>query len=109
MVKPAHLEVAMTAYVILDIDVKDQATYAHYVAKAPATVTAYGGKYLARAGRTEKLEGEWVPKRLVILQFDSLERAQEWLNSPAYAPVKALRHKAAHSNIVVIEGAPNVP
>ncbi len=94
----------MPAYVIVDIDVRDPKTYSDYIAKAPATVTAFGGKYLARAGRTEKLEGDWTPKRLVILQFESLERAKEWLNSPDYTPVKALRHKAAHSNMVVIEG-----
>ncbi len=95
----------MTAYVVVDIDVQDSKVYDEYKVLAPATVTAYGGKYLARAGRTEKLEGEWVPKRLVILQFDSLERAKQWLHSPEYAPVKALRHKAARSNMVVIEGA----
>lgn len=94
----------MTAYVIVDIDVKDPTTYSEYVARAPVTVTAFGGKYLARAGRTEKLEGEWVPKRLVILEFDSLEQAKRWLDSPEYAPTKALRHQAAHSNMVVIEG-----
>ncbi len=95
----------MTAYVVVDIDVEDATTYTDYIARAPETVTAYGGKYLARAGRTERLEGDWIPKRLVILQFESLERAKEWLNSPEYAPVKALRHKAAQSNMVVIEGA----
>ena len=94
----------MTAYVILDIDVQDPLTYQEYVALAPATVTAYGGKYLARGGRTEKLEGEWEPKRLVILHFESTERAKEWLNSPGYGKVKGLRHRAALSNMVVIEG-----
>ncbi len=95
----------MPAYVIVDIDVKDAKTYPEYVAKAPATIALYGGRYLARGGKTEKLEGDWTPGRLVILQFDSVERAKEWLNSPEYAPIKALRHKAAHSNMVVIEGA----
>ncbi len=95
----------MTAYVIVDIDVKDPATYKEYIALAPATVEAYGGKYLARAGRTETLEGDWVAKRLVILQFESIESARQWLDSPEYAPVKRLRHQAAHSNMVVIEGA----
>ena len=94
----------MTAYVIFDIDVKDAVTYKEYVALAPATVEMYGGRYLARAGRTEKLEGDWVPKRLVILQFESLERAKQWLDSPEYAPIKRLRHQAATSNMVVIEG-----
>jgi uncharacterized protein (DUF1330 family) len=94
----------MTAYVIFDIDVKDPELYKEYIRLAPASVQMYGGKYLARAGRTEKLEGEWQPKRLVILQFESLERARQWLDSPEYAPVKRLRHQAAASNMVVIEG-----
>ncbi len=94
----------MTAYVIVDIDVKDTATYKEYIGLAPATVAAYGGKYLARAGHTEKLEGEWTPKRLVILEFESVERAKAWLDSPEYKPVKRLRHQAAASNMVVIEG-----
>jgi uncharacterized protein (DUF1330 family) len=94
----------MAAYVVVDIDVIDKAAYAEYIALAPATVTAYGGRYLARAGQTEKLEGEWMPKRLVILEFESLERARQWLDSPEYAQVKPLRHKSARSNMVVIEG-----
>ena len=95
----------MTAYVISDIKVNDSAAYPEYVALSPATVAAYGGRFLARAGRTEKLEGDWLPTRLVILEFESIERAKQWLDSPEYAPVKALRHKAAHTNMVVIEGA----
>jgi uncharacterized protein (DUF1330 family) len=94
----------MTAYVISDVDVLDPAAYPKYVALSPATVAAYGGRFLARAGRTEKLEGDWQPKRLVILEFDSVERAKQWLDSPEYTPVKALRHKAARTNMVVIEG-----
>ncbi len=94
----------MSAYVIVDIDVKDTTVYKEYIGLAPATVASYGGKYLARAGRTEKLEGEWVPKRLVILEFESLDRAKAWLNSPEYAPIKKLRHQAAVSNMVAIEG-----
>ncbi len=94
----------MTAYVIVDIDVKDPATYAGYMKMSPAAVAAYNGKFLARGGRTEKLEGDWVPKRLVILEFPDMERAKQWLDSPEYAPAKAIRHKAARSNMVAIEG-----
>ncbi len=94
----------MSAYVIVDIDVKDPSTYKEYVALAPATVAAYGGRYLARGGKAETLEGEWVPKRLVILEFESLQQARAWLDSPEYGPVKKLRHKAAVSNMVSIEG-----
>ena len=95
----------MSAYVVVDIDVKDPEAYKQYVALAPASVEAHGGKYLARAGRTERLEGNWLPRRLVILQFDSIEQARAWLDSPDYAPVKKLRHQSASTNMVVIEGA----
>lgn len=94
----------MTAYVIVDIEVIDPVGYQEYIKLAPAAVALYGGKYLARGGRTEILEGDWSPNRLVILQFDSIEQAQKWLNSPEYKPARALRHKYAKTKMVVIEG-----
>ena len=94
----------MAAYVIVDIDVKDKETYAGYMQLSPASIAAHGGRFLARGGRTERLEGEWVPKRLVILAFENVARAKQWLDSPEYAPAKAIRHRTARSNMVVIEG-----
>ena len=95
----------MTAYVIADIEVTDPEGYKEYVKLAPAAVQLYGGKYIARGGVNETLEGDWHAKRLVILEFPSLEQAKKWLNSPEYAPARALRHKYAKSNMVVVEGA----
>jgi uncharacterized protein (DUF1330 family) len=94
----------LAAYVIVDIDIHDSETYGEYRRLAPASVAAYGGRYLARGGRTDVLEGNWSPHRLVILEFPDMDRAKEWLDCSDYAPVKALRHKSAHSNMVVIEG-----
>ena len=94
----------MSAYVIVDIDVTDPEGYKEYIQLAPAAVALYGGKYRTRAGRTEVLEGEWVPKRLVILEFESIERAKTWLESPEYRPARQMRHRTAISNMVVIEG-----
>lgn len=94
----------MTAYVIVDIEVLDPENYKEYVRLAPATVKLYGGRYIARGGENETLEGEWQAKRLVILEFGSIASAKQWLNSPEYAPVKALRHKYAKTNMVVVEG-----
>jgi uncharacterized protein (DUF1330 family) len=94
----------MTAYVIVDIDVLDPEGYREYVRLAPATVQHFGGRYLARGGQNETLEGEWQAKRLVILDFETTERAKEWLNSEEYGPVKSLRHKYAKTNMVVVEG-----
>jgi uncharacterized protein (DUF1330 family) len=95
----------MTAYVILDIEVTDPIGYEEYKKLAPAAVALYGGRYAARGGLTETLEGDWTPSRLVILEFPSVEQAKAWLNSPEYAPARAMRHHYAKSRMVVIEGA----
>lgn len=94
----------MAAYVIVDIDVKDPVEYAKYKDMAAPVVAAFGGKYLARGGKVETLEGDWVAKRLVILEFESGARAKEWLNSKEYSAARALRHKTAQSNMIVVEG-----
>lgn len=95
----------MTAYVIVDIEVLDPAGYEEYKGLAPAAVKLYGGKYIARGGQNETLEGDWHAKRLVILEFPTVDQAKTWLNSPEYAPARALRHKYARTNMVVVEGA----
>lgn len=94
----------MTAYVIVDIHVTDPVRYEEYKKLALPTVELHGGKYIARGGRTETLEGDWAPSRLVILQFDSVDQAKNWLFSPEYSAVKHIRHETAISNMVVIEG-----
>ncbi|MBI3163236.1 MAG: DUF1330 domain-containing protein [Chloroflexi bacterium] len=94
----------MTAYVIVDIEVTDPEGYKEYIKLAPETVKLYGGRYIARGGQNETLEGDWHASRLVILEFPSIDQAKAWVNSPEYAPAKALRHKYARSNMVVVEG-----
>ena len=94
----------MTAYVIVDIEIVDPKGYKEYVKLAPEAVKLYGGKYLARGGPNETLEGGWQAKRLVILEFESMAQAKAWLNSDEYAPARALRHKYAKTNMVVVEG-----
>jgi uncharacterized protein (DUF1330 family) len=94
----------MTAYVIVDINVTDPAGYEDYKKLAAPTVEMYGGKYIARGGKTEVLEGDWQPNRLVILQFESMEQAKKWLNSAEYVGPRELRHETAISNMVLVEG-----
>ena len=94
----------MTAYIILDIEVTDPVGYEEYKKLGPPTVSAYGGKYVARGGKCETLEGGWQPERIVILEFPSVEKANAWINSPEYAPARALRHKYANSKTIVVEG-----
>jgi uncharacterized protein (DUF1330 family) len=95
----------MPAYVVVDIKVTDPQGYDEYRKLAPFAVATYGGKYLARGGQVQQLERDWVPGRLVILEFESVDRAKEWLSSPEYRPARELRHKTATTNMVVIPGA----
>ena len=94
----------MPAYVIVEIEVVDPARYEDYKRQAAATVHKFGGKYIARGGKTEVLEGDWQPKRIVILQFDSMERAKEWLNCEEYREPRKLRHATAKTNMILVEG-----
>lgn len=94
----------MTAYVIFDVDVTNPVDYEGYKQLAAPTVALYGGKYIVRGGQTETLEGDWTPKRIVVLQFESVEKAKAWINSPEYSEARALRHKYAVSKAIVVEG-----
>ena len=94
----------MRAYVIADIEVRDPAVYEKYKSLAPPAIAAHGGRYLARGGRTEALEGSWSPSRAVILEFPSLAQAKAWWASAEYAEGKALRQSCATADIIVVEG-----
>jgi uncharacterized protein (DUF1330 family) len=94
----------MCAYVIVEIDIVDPAGYEEYKKLASATVEKYGGKYIIRGGAVETLEGDWNAKRIVVLQFDSIQRAKEWLNSEEYREPRKMRHRTARTRMVVVEG-----
>lgn len=94
----------MAAYAIVDLEVTDPASFERYRKEVSANVAAFGGRYLARGGATEVLEGEWFPKRLVILEFPSMAKVKEWYNSPEYAPLLDLRKSSTSSNFVITDG-----
>ena len=94
----------MSAFVILDITVTDPNRFEVYKQLAPATIEAYGGRYIARGGKAESLEGDWSPDRIVILEFDSMDKAKAWMNSPEYREARTMRHEAAISRTIVVEG-----
>ena len=94
----------MSANVISDITVNNPERYENYKKLAPPAIEAYGGKYLARGGRAEKLEGNWEPDRIVILEFESFETAKKWIDSPEYREARALRRQNASTNMIVVEG-----
>jgi uncharacterized protein (DUF1330 family) len=95
----------MPAYLILDIHVEDPEEYAAYRERSPATLEAYGGRYLVRGGPHEVIEGDWDPERVVVVEFPSVERAHEWYESPEYQEIVGMRKRAAPSKVVLVEGA----
>jgi uncharacterized protein (DUF1330 family) len=95
----------MSAYVIVDIDVHNAPGLEEYRKQVPATIAKYGGRFVVRGGKFETLEGRWQPKRLVVLEFPSFEQAKRWYDSEEYRPLKAMRFKAATSNLIIVDGA----
>ncbi|HEX6084353.1 MAG TPA: DUF1330 domain-containing protein [Thermoanaerobaculia bacterium] len=95
----------MTGLIIVDIEVTDPALYEEYKRLASAAIAAHGGRYLVRGGRSEVLDGDWTPRRLVVLEFDSVEKAKAWRASPEYAEAKKVRERCARANMIVVEGA----
>jgi uncharacterized protein (DUF1330 family) len=95
----------MSAYVIVDIDVHDPAGFEEYRRQVPASLAKHGGRFVVRGGAFQVLEGSWAPKRLVMLEFDSVEQAQRWYDSDDYRPLKAMRFRTSTANLILVEGA----
>jgi uncharacterized protein (DUF1330 family) len=94
----------MPAYLIANVEVLDATGYEEYRQKVPTTIAAYGGRYLARGGAIDVLEGAWVPKRCVILEFPSMAQLKTWYGSPEYMPLRAVRERTTKSSLVATEG-----
>ena len=94
----------MSAYIIVEIDITDPVGYGDYKKQAAATVRKYDGKYIVRGGQTEVLEGDWTPKRIVVLEFPTAGRAKEWLNCEEYREPRKMRHRTARTNMILVEG-----
>ena len=94
----------MPAYLIADIEITDPVGYEEYKKRVPAVIAAHGGRYLARGGASEVLEGTWRPKRSAIIEFPNLASMRAFWESPEYQPLRKIRERSAKSNLVVIEG-----
>lgn len=94
----------MPAYVIVDVSVHNPEEMEEYKKLTPATVAAFDGKFIVRGGQTTTLEGDWKPERIVVLEFPSATRANEWWNSDIYAKAKVIRQRAAKTKMIIVEG-----
>ena len=94
----------MSAYVIVRVKVTDWDRYKEYMKVTPATIEKFGGKFIVRGGQTVTLEGPETTDRIVMLEFSSLEKAEEWYHSKEYGEAKKKREGAATASFIAIEG-----
>src|SRR5947209_7203636 len=85
----------MVGYIIADVEITDPEEYKRYTQQTPGTVERYGGKFVVRGGQPETLEGDWQTKRIVIIEFPSVEQAKAWYDSPEYSAIKGIRQHAS--------------
>lgn len=95
---------APPAYVIAEVEVTDPTTMQKYGEKVPETLAPFNHHYLVRSAKIQTLEGEPPKGGVVVIAFDSAEKAREWWDSPAYEAIKPIREKAAKSRIFIVEG-----
>jgi uncharacterized protein (DUF1330 family) len=94
----------MPAYIVVDVTIHNAENYEDYKKLTPASIAAYGGKFIVRGSKTETLEGDWQPGRMVVIEFPTVERAKQWWASDEYAPAKALRQANAETKMILLEG-----
>ncbi|MCO5366375.1 DUF1330 domain-containing protein [Pseudomonas alliivorans] len=94
----------MKAYWIAQVDVTDSQQYSEYTQRAPAAFALFGGKFMARGGRSEALEGRTTPQRTVVIEFESYEQAISCYRSPEYQEAMSHRKGASKAEIVIVEG-----
>lgn len=96
----------MAAYIIVLADVMDREQYAKYTQVTPAVIAQFGGRFIARAGRTQTLEGPPEKRRVVLIEFPSFEQARAFYDSEEYAQARALRAGAAMASFILVDGVP---
>ena len=94
----------MTAYVVVEVDVTDPEAYVPYVEGATTSVASSGGRYLARGGRTESLEGDPPSSRVVVLEFPSMERLRAFCGTKEYSDIKQIRIRASRTRMYAVDG-----
>ena len=95
----------MSAYVIFDVEIRDMSRYQEFMTAVKPAIASAGGRYLARGGEHKVHEGDWAPRRIVILEFPSVA-AWEAFHSGPYQALKAIRDECSSARLVSVEGLP---
>lgn len=94
----------MPAYVISDVKVRDAEAIETYRSRAAASIARYGGRYLVRGGAVKRLEGDWSPDPIIVVEFSDMARARAWYQSAEYASALEVRDAAVSRNLILVEG-----
>ena len=94
----------MAAYVIFDVEIRDMARYQDFMKAVKPALEAAGARYLARGGSHKVHEGDWQPRRIVILEFPSLAAWEQFYTGPVYQGLKAVRDECSSVRLVAVEG-----
>ena len=94
----------MTAYVIGDVEIRNAERYQEYMRQVKPAIEAAGGRYLARGGTHKVYEGDWSPRRIVILEFPSVAAFEAFYYGPVYQGLKAMRDECSSARLVCVEG-----
>lgn len=99
----------MAAYLISDVTVRNAEAFQTYRTRAAEAIAKYGGRYLARGGEIQALEGVWNPRNIIIVEFSSLEQARAWYTSPEYASALEVHDIALERNRILVDGYREIP
>ena len=94
----------MAIYVIFDVEIRDHGRYQDFMVAVKSALEAAGGRYLARGGEHKVHEGDWEPRRIVLLEFPSFEAWEQFYNGPVYRGLKAIRDAVSSARLVSVEG-----
>jgi uncharacterized protein (DUF1330 family) len=93
-------------YVIAEVSITDLPTFQKYGAQVPQTLAPFNYHYVIRSNKIQPLEGEAPQGGIVMIAFDSVEKARAWYDSPAYAAIRPIRQSSAKSRLYIVEGLP---
>ena len=94
----------MSAYVVFDVDIRDMSRYQDFMKQVKPALEAAGARYLARGGVHKVYEGDWTPRRIVILEFPSVAAWEQFYEGPLYQGLKSIRDECSSARLVSVEG-----
>ena len=94
----------MTAYAIFDVEIRDPVRYQQFRAGVKPALEAAGANYLARGGAHKVYEGDWEPRRIVLLEFPSVAAFEAFYEGPTYQALKSIRDECSSARLVSVVG-----